>query len=559
LTPAASTPAILRAERLWHTLRHTPPRQLLRRAELTARLRLAPRLWAVGGPVPPLASRPPSPPFPPRADRIARGPDGAWRLALPWGEATLTEPFPWRPATSGPEAAAVANNLQYMEFLESVDDAALAGFVDAWIGSNPLVAEGAVRFAWRPYNLSLRAASWARELARRGERLPPAFRDRMAGALASQLRFLAMHLETDIRGNHLAKNLKALLWGGGLFDGPEAAGWRELGSRLLASELAEQVLPDGCHYERSPPYHGQVLADLTECHALLPAGDLRDRLGEALARMARAALLLAHPDGLPAGFNDGGLRMAPPPAELAAALGAPEPADGPFALPDGGYWGLKAPGERLVVDCGPLGPGYLPGHGHCDLLSLEWSTGARRIVVDQGTYQYAAGPRRQGSRSTLSHNTVSVAGAEQSDIHGAFRCGRRARPELLAWRTEGPRLWFAGTHDGFDRLQGKPRHVREVEAEPGHLSIRDRVEGGAGQPATCRLLLHPDCTVQLEGMSARLRSGSLEIEITASLPLAAEPAEWYPDLYVSRPTTRLAATFPAGGPGLRLELRRVAG
>lgn len=452
-----------------------------------------------------------------------------------------------------------------MEFLESLGDADLAAFVAAWIDANPLGAPGATRFAWRPYNLSLRAASWARELARRGDRLDPALLGRMTASLAAQLRFLASHLETDLRGNHLVKNLKALLWGGAVFAGPEADGWRALGERLLASELAEQILPDGCHYERSPPYHGQVLADLLECRVLLPTGPPRDRLDEALVRMARVALVLAHPDGLPAGLNDGGLTMAPPPAELAAAVArltgvaAGEPA-GPFALPEAGYWGLAGPGERLVLDCGPLGPRYLPGHGHCDLLALEWSTGGRRILVDQGTYQYAAGPRRALSRGTASHNTVQVGGAEQHDVHGAFRCGRRATPRLLAWRADGgDAVVFAGTHDGFDGLPGRPRHVREVEARPGEVRIRDRVEGGAGQACAARLLLHPGCAVEVDGTRARIRTGGVEVEAEASVPPVVEPAEWYPDLYAALPASRLVLAFGAGDPPVEVVLRRVAG
>ena len=61
----------------------------------------------------------------------------------------------------------------------------------------------------------------------------------------------------------------------------------------------------------------------------------------------------------------------------------------------------------------------------------------------------------------------------------------------------------------------------------------------------------PDCELELDGRHARLRSGAVEVEVAASLPLAAEPAEWYPDLYVARPTTRLVYRFRAGDPPRR--------
>lgn len=559
--PGVLSRALLRAERLACTLRNTPGHQLLRRAELRLRLRLA-RHLASDGPAPALAAVMPASPFPPQADRIVRTAEG-WRLALPWGAMTLSEPVVWHGRPGAGQGAGELNNLHYMDFAESLDDAALAAFVTSWIDANPLHAPDAVRFAWRPYNLSLRVAAWARELARRGGRLPPEVRQRMAASLAAQLRFLARHLETDLRGNHLIKNLRGLLWGSAVLAGPEAEGWRALGSRLLERELGEQVLADGCHYERSPAYQCQVLEDLIECRAALPESALRRRLDEALARMAQASLLLTHPDGLVAGLNDGGLTMARPPAELASAVArltgrAVAAEDGPFALAEAGYWGLRAAGELLVIDCGPFSPPYLPGHAHCDMLSLEWSTGGRRILVDQGTYQYAAGPRRRASRSTLHHNTVSVGGSEQSDIYGAFRCGRRARAALLAWQPEGEGCRLVGTHDGFDRLDGRPRHIREFEAAPGRLVIRDRVEGGAGQEAVSRLLLHPDCTAELDGPRGILRSGSVAVAIEADVPIGAGEAEWYPDLYVARPTTRLILPLRVDGSASEVRLSRTA-
>jgi uncharacterized heparinase superfamily protein len=501
--------------------------------------------------------------FPPHPDRLRVVP-GGFRLLLPWGERAFALPVAWTPAHAAASDAtttrADANNLHFMEFLPAADDALLTALIDDWIARNPPQARGAWRYAWRPYNLSLRVVVWMEELARRQERLDSSFLGRAQASLAQQLRFLERHLETDLRGNHLIKNIRALLWAGAFFAGPEAGRWSALGRRLLRRELAEQVLPDGCHYERSPAYQCQVLEDLLACRAALP--NTLPELDAALARMVHALRLLTHPDGRVAQFNDGGLSMALLPGHLLEAWTRltghpPAPATGAFALPDGGYFGLKGEDELLVVDCGELGPSYLPGHGHCDLLACEWSTSGRRILVDQGTYQYFADPRRLASRSTLSHNTVSLDGTEQSDIYGAFRCGRRARPELRAFEPHGHGFRFVGSHDGYTRLPGRPRHVRTIEAAPGRLVIRDRIEGGGAHDAKARLLLHPGCTVEVTGREALIRSGSVAVRLRASAPIAAEPAEWYPDIYVAEPTLRLVLPVDPGEGGLELRLERV--
>ena len=389
-----------------------------------------------------------------------------------------------------------------MEYLGSVDDALFAELIEDWIAGNPPEAADAWRYGWRPYNLSVRVAVWLEEIARRRDRLPPSLLQHAGSSLGAQLRFLTRHLESDLRGNHLMKNIRALAWGGACFIGPEADRWTELARVLLREELAEQILPDGCHYERSPAYHCQVMSDLLACRAALRQPLME--LDRALDRMAAVLPCYTHPDGQIAPWNDGGLTMAPTPGRLAsvhAELGGrpAEARQGPFALPDGGYFGMRAPDELVIVDCGQLGPPYLPGHGHCDLLSFEWSVGGRRIVVDQGTHQYVAGPRRWTTRCTASHNTLAVTGGEQSDIYGAFRCGRRARPELRSFAADGSGFRLEGTHDGY-QYPGRSAAARPmVEAQPGRLRVEDRLEGGNGQKATSHLLLHPDCRVEAGG------------------------------------------------------------
>ena len=200
---------------------------------------------------------------------------------------------------------------------------------------------------------------------------------------------------------------------------------------------------------------------------------------------------------------------------------------------------------------------YLPGHGHCDLLSFEWSTGGRRIVVDQGTHQYMAGPRRLASRRTRNHNTLVIGDAEQSDIYGAFRCGRRASPELRAFKPQGDGFSFVGSHDGFAGLPGRPKHVRAVEARPGSIEIRDHVEAKGRHAAAAYLLLHPDCGVEVRGRrrghDPQRPSDGKTRGVRRSLRRV---GQWYPDIHVAKPHDDLAFRVPRREHGLTLRLRR---
>ena len=105
-------------------------------------------------------------------------------------------------------------------------------------------------------------------------RWPPAARSRLPlrAELAAHAGFLRRNLETDVGGNHLIKNLKALV-GLAVFFGDDALLARALGR--LRRQLSVQVLPDGGHYERAPAYHCQVLGDLIDIAGLLQAAGRR--------------------------------------------------------------------------------------------------------------------------------------------------------------------------------------------------------------------------------------------------------------------------------------------
>jgi len=440
-------------------------------------------------------------------------------------------------------------NLHYQEYLEEVDDARFLELVADWIAQNPAGRPGAWRDSHNAYALSLRVVVWMQQLARR--RIAEPARARIVASLAEQMLFLEENLETDLGGNHLIKNIKALAWASAFFGGAASIRWRAKALSLLQAAIEEQILADGVHYERSPSYHAQVFADLMECRHALGASPAA--LDEALKAMAQATADLAHPDGGPAQFNDAGLTMAYAPGECLAAFEAMfkqtiAPAAS-FAYPQAGYFGRREGGDYFIADCGRIGPDALPAHAHGDVLSFELSIARQRIVVDPGVHEYIGGPRRRASRSATSHNTLCFDGLDQAEFFAAFRCARRPNVTVRELVCEPNRLVLEGTHDGF----GRARHVRRFEQTSGALKILDRISG-APSAARARMLLHPEVEIELDGVCAELRRGQAYLQLRANVEIQCEGAVWWPDMGRERATKRLVLTAPPGASEIVTEI-----
>ncbi|MFZ5704572.1 MAG: heparinase II/III family protein [Pseudomonadota bacterium] len=530
--------------------RHVPPGRIVRRLILTAK-----RHWSdirpprFAGSAPQRADRLPQPVMPLRTGMIDRsGPDlGLYFLGHVEPVGT---PIFWSARDTGVAAQLWRMHLHYMEFLEEATSEEGLDWILHWIEDNRPDRPGFWRDVWFPYTISLRVVVWMQFVARHADAVPPDAEARIAASLAEQLRYLAHYVETDIGGNHLIKNAKALLWASAYFSGPEAERWRRLGTATLLREIPVQILPDGMHFERSASYHAQVFADLIEVRSLARGDALAALLDHHLPRMAQALVDLAHPDGLPAHFNDSGLTMAygvEACLDAYAGIGGARPAPlARFAYPDAGYFGARTDLVYMVADCGPIGPDELPAHGHGDVLSFELSLGGERLFVDQGVFEYTAGPRRQASRSCANHNTLSLTGTDQAEFFGRFRVGRRPRVECAEWQVEGEGFSLAGSHDGFAHLPGRPKHQRRFRLASNGLDILDRIEGGAARDGSIAFLLHPATRIEpLSGTRWRLNRGAQEAVLSCDLPLVAEPAAWWPDLGVEETTQRLVVRASA--------------
>ncbi|HEY4046210.1 MAG TPA: alginate lyase family protein [Acidobacteriaceae bacterium] len=334
----------------------------------------------------------------------------------------------------------------------------------SWCNQNSTGREA----GWHPFSLSLRIVNWLKFLGRNANHLEEA-EDRgqikqILVSLRIQVLSLESRLERELLANHLLKNAKALVFAGTLLECLEATRWRDLGQRLLREQIAEQILLDGGHIERSPMYHAWVLDDMLDIRNLFAScppdtPECVSGISNCIERMTGYLGQIIHPDGEIPLLNDSQLGVTRPTAQILEDSGAYQVK----TCPDGtevqsfentGYTIIRDLSSRsfLIFDCGPLGPDYQPGHGHSDVLSYELTLHGQRVIVDTGVSSYEPSPERYYERSTAAHNTIRVDGREQAEIWGSFRVG--SRPSVSRIRHgQSPKFQFVqGAHFGYRNL-----------------------------------------------------------------------------------------------------------
>lgn len=416
-------------------------------------------------------------------------------------------------------------NLHYFDYVNdgSRSEQSAGKLITSWIEHNPTDTED----AWEPYTVSLRIVNWIKFFLK--TRLTAKLPDQWLDSLYQQAFWLEQNIEHHILANHYLKNGKALYFAGLFFEGRDAQGWLKKGIKILSEECDEQILSDGGHYERSPMYHSIVVVDYLDVLNLLLSSRISADSSMVDHLIAKTITALEYldkiclPDGNIPLFNDSAFDIAPPPEKIFDyALGVIGHARTPHVRdlsvtvkPESGYYIIRNDNDMIIVDCGPVGPVYQPGHAHCDTLSYELSINARRVIVDSGVHDYEKGTHRTYARSTRAHNTVSVDNHEQSEMWGEFRVGRRAKPiSASARRLDEQHARFEGSHDGFRRLPGAVVHQRTVDYDIRYgWTIEDRVIGSGHHMVESFIHFHPD-------LNATIKENRIILADTQDVPVA---------------------------------------
>ncbi len=457
------------------------------------------------GRVPDAPALPVRDPWPGDPDHGARLLKGELELG---GAVRPLHPGGWHEVTGSTLLRASAHGFAWLRDLRALgtDAARLRArlLVAEWIAAPPPDA-----IAYRPDVVGARITAWLGHYDFFAATADDSFRQRLMARLVADARGLSAALPAEEIDARALTALKGLIAAAVAL--PEHAGFMTRALRFLPQEILRQVLPDGCHAERSPAAQLAALQDLTEIRALLQAGQTQPpaALTNAIERMAPALRVLRHGDGGLALFN--GSRE-----EKAALIDlvltqAGRGGRGPSALADGGFQRLQAGRSVLIVDCGAPPPHGVDRYAHAGTLAMELSIGRDRMIVNCGAFPAGPPEWRDAARATAAHSTLIIADHNSSELR-PDGLGRRPT-DVKAQRQEANGAhWLEVHHDGWMKPFGAVHRRRLYVSESGEdIRGEDVIEAAQPQPFALRFHLHPDVQASLqqdgEAVLLRLRSG----------------------------------------------------
>ena len=393
-------------------------------------------------------------------------------------------------------------NLNYFDFLnqENISKENGLRLIQDFINNDAFLKDGK-----EPYPISLRGINWVKFLSNNQVK-----DEQINNTLYFHYCILFKNLEYHLLGNHLLENAFSLLFGAYYFQDEKLY---NKSKDLLISELNEQVLKDGAHFELSPMYHQIILSRLLDSIQLIKINKAwkKDNLISFLEHKSSLMISwlynITYRNGNIPMVNDATFNIAPNSKKLftyAKHLGINSQ---DIPLSDSGYRKINSNNYELLIDIGKVGPSYQPGHAHSDTFNFELIKKGIPVFVDTGISTYEKNFNRQKQRSTYSHNTVKIGSKDQTQVWGGFRVAKRAKITHLTEKTN----LIEASHDGY--LSDGYNHTRSFLWGEKDLILTDKINKSTSNNAKAFFHLHSSVTKPLvDGNNVILESLGISIE-----------------------------------------------
>jgi uncharacterized heparinase superfamily protein len=287
-------------------------------------------------------------------------------------------------------------------------------------------------------------------------------------------------------GNHLLENGYSLLFGAYYFQNEKLYAKAK---KILESELKEQILDDGAHFELTPMYHQIMFFRLLDCINLVKNNSFKNQ--ELLKFLEnKASMMLSWLDNITLEngeiplLNDSAFEIAPNSNSLFEYAKRLEIKSLYLPLGQSGYRKINKEKYECIIDIGNIGPDYIPGHAHSDTFNFVLNYENKSFIVDTGLSTYETNETRTLERSTSAHNTVEINQKDQSEVWGGFRVANRAKIIEIEEKDN----FIKASHDGYKN--DGIIHTRTWLFEETKIIIEDKLNKES--KAIARLHFHPN-------------------------------------------------------------------
>tara|TARA_B100000508_G_scaffold141091_1_gene146361 strand:+ start:97183 stop:98769 length:1587 start_codon:yes stop_codon:yes gene_type:complete len=344
--------------------------------------------------------------------------------------------------------------------------------------------------AYEPYPISLRTINWVKFLSK--HRI---HRVEIKNQLYQDVYRLYDQIEYHILANHLFENGFGLLFASFYFRDEKLY---SKAHKIINSQLKEQILDDGAHYELAPMYHHIILHRILDSYNLVSNNNwknnqLENELKDVASSMLGWLEQITFRDGTMPMLNDSAPQIAPDYEALSTYADRLGITSTKKTLKDSGYRKWNFNGFECIIDIGQISPSYQPGHAHADSLQFILNYKSKPMVVDTGISTYEKNDRRHIERSTSSHNTVTIDNQNSSEVWSGFRVGRRAKV-VIEKETDD---LIKASHNGYRNLKAK--HTRIFKKNISQISIVDVVSGKTTLNRVGHIHFHPDINISKNG------------------------------------------------------------
>ena len=254
---------------------------------------------------------------------------------------------------------------------------------------------------WDDFTLATRICNWIKNYNFFYNTADEEFKKKIYILILRQVEHLVKNFSNIKRNSDLIRIIKALIFTSVYI--PNKKYYYQIAIFNLKSELNKQILKDGCHFQRNPKIHAEILRDLLDIRTILSATkkNVFFDLQNTIKNMSIAYRFFLHKDNSLANFNGFNNINQKEINNLITEI--PKIRKNPRELNEGGFQRIETKDTTLIVDCGVPKNYDATYKAHSCTTTFELSHKKNKIIINS-----LENLDEKINKATAAHSTLTL-------------------------------------------------------------------------------------------------------------------------------------------------------